>query len=199
MPVMRGLQLGVRIGYSLPTGHLGGDSGNANTALSDLETAIVPLGLDAGFRLSPQVYVGGTAAWAPGTDANAPNPCKSSAVSCSRHDVQLRAEARYYFAPHERVGGWFAVGAGWEVATFSQTVAATTTTATRTGPVLADFQLGFDIRSERTAVGLYLGVSLATFMTQGVNPASPPVPTWIHDQVFHEWITFGIRGSYGPW
>jgi hypothetical protein len=198
MPATRGLQLGLRVGYAWPTGRVGGSAGSANTSLSDLETAIVPLGVDAGFRFSPNFYLGGSAVWAPGIAANAPNPCQSAGVSCSRQDAQLRAEARLYFQPHERVTGWFAFGAGWELAAFSQTVGSSTTTATRTGPIVADLQFGFDVRRDRTAVGPYLGVSLGRFVTQGVSPASPPVPTWIDEGMTHAWITLGMRGSYGP-
>ena len=120
-------------------------------------------------------------------------------VSCFRQDAQLRGEARFYFAPDAKVGGWLAVGAGWEVASFAQSVGSSTTTATRTGPILPDMQLGFDIRHGATAVGFYLGVSLAMYVTQGVDPSSTPVATWFEEHAVHSWITLGMRGSYGPW
>src|ERR1700679_2752082 len=53
MPVPRGLQLGARIGYALPTGRFGGDGSNASGSISNVETAIVPIGVDAGYRLPP--------------------------------------------------------------------------------------------------------------------------------------------------
>jgi hypothetical protein len=60
-------------------------------------------------------------------------------------------------------------------------------------------QLGFDMRHGATAVAFYFGVSLAMYLTQGVDPASAPVATWIEDRDVHAWVTFGMRGSYGPW
>jgi len=200
MPVPRGLQLGARIGYALPTGRFGGDASNASGSISDVETAIVPLGVDAGYRLTPHLYVGGTAVWAPGTAPHeAGNPCVQPGVSCFRQDAQLRGEARFYFAPDAKVGGWLSVGAGWEVASFAQSVGSSTITATRTGPILPDMQLGFDIRRGATAVGFYFGVSLAMYVTQGVDPSSTPVATWFEEHAVHSWITLGMRGSYGPW
>jgi len=200
MPVPRGLQLGARIGYALPTGRFGGDASNASGSISDVETAIVPLGVDAGYRLTPHVYVGGTAVWAPGSAPHeAGNPCAQPGVSCFRQDAQLRGEARFYFAPDAKVGGWVAVGAGWEVASFAQSVGSSTTTATRTGPIVPDMQLGFDIRRGATAVGFYFGVSLAMYLTQGVDPSPTPVATWFDEHAVHSWITLGMRGSYGPW
>jgi hypothetical protein len=200
MPVRRGLQLGARVGYALPVGRLGGDASGASASISDLETAIVPVGVDAGVRLSPRVYVGGTGVWALGTAPHLRNnPCQQLGVSCSRQDAQVRGEARFYFAPDANVGGWAALGAGWELASFAQTVGARTTTATRTGPILPDMQLGFDMRHGTTAVAFYFGVSLAMYLTRGVDPASAPVATWIEDRDVHVWVTFGMRGSYGPW
>jgi hypothetical protein len=60
-------------------------------------------------------------------------------------------------------------------------------------------QLGFDIRGGATAVGFYFGVSLAMYLTQGVDPSSTPVATWFDEHAVHSWITLGMRGSYGPW
>jgi hypothetical protein len=200
MPAPRGLQLGARIGYALPTGHLGGDATNSSTSLSELETAIVPIGVDVGFRLSPYIYLGGTGVWAPGISPNLTNnACQQVGVSCFRQDAQLRGEARFYFAPSAKVGGWLALGTGWELASFAQTLGSNTITATRTGPILPDMQLGFDIRRGATAVGFYFGWSLAMYLTQGLDPSSTPVATWIEDRAVHQWFTLGMRGSYGPW
>ncbi|HEY8089766.1 MAG TPA: hypothetical protein VIF09_18025 [Polyangiaceae bacterium] len=198
LPAPRGVQLGARVGYALPAGRLGG-TGGTSSSLSDLETAAIPVGVDAGYRLSPRLYVGGTAVWGPGTAPTAASPCSSSAVSCSRQEGQLRGEVRLYLAPEAKVGGWLAAGAGWEVASFGETVGGHTITATRTGFVLPDVELGFDVRRGATAVGLYFGLSVAMFLTQGLDPSSPPTSTWVGDPTVHTWMTFGLRGSYGPW
>lgn len=193
-----GFQLGARLGYSLPTGQLGG--GSFNTHLSDLETASVPVGLDAGVRLTPGLYVGGTVSWAPGITPNQGSPCKTSGVRCAEHDVQARAEARFYFAPQADSSGWFAAGVGWEVATFSQSMGGYSATSTLTGPIFPDLELGVDIKSRgRFALGPYIGLAVSTFVTDGVSPAVTPVATWIPNPSPHTWITLGLRGSYGPW
>ena len=49
MPVPRGLQLGARVGYALPTGRMGGGAQEPSASISDLETAIIPIGVDAGY------------------------------------------------------------------------------------------------------------------------------------------------------
>jgi hypothetical protein len=193
----RGFQLGARLGYAFPTGQLGG--GSFNTHVSDLETASVPVGLDAGLRLGPGLYVGGTVSWGPGISPNQGGPCKVSSVRCAEHDVQARAEARFYFAPQAKNTGWFAVGVGWEVATFAQSAGSYSATSTLTGPIFPDLELGVDIASRgRVALGPYFGLTVSTFVTDGVNPTAAPVATWIPNPSPHTWITLGLRGSYGP-
>jgi hypothetical protein len=196
-PVESGLQLGARIGYSLPEGALSAGSA-ASTNLSDLETATVPLGIDAGYRFSHLIYLGGTLAWAPGIAPNNPATCPAEGASCFRQDAQLRVEARLYFDPGKSVNWWAAFGTGWEVAAFSETERSRTVTATFTGPVLADLQIGFDSKSQ-PAIGPYFGLTIAEFLTEGINPAFAPVSTSIQDPGIHAWFTFGLHGSYGPW
>jgi hypothetical protein len=197
LPVPRGFQLGARLGYSVPTGAL--SAGASLTAhLSDLETATVPIGVDAGYRFSRGFYLGGTLAWGPGISPNSSRTCPAPS-SCFRQNAQLRIDARLYLARGTRVGWWAGLGAGWEVAAFAQTSHDSTVTATLTGPVLADLQVGFDWQRGRRAVGPYFGVALAEFLTDGVNPSAAPVDTWIPHPGIHTWITLGLRGSYGPW
>lgn len=197
MPAQQGLQLGARVGYALPNGQLS-NSSSLSTSMSDLESGSVPVGIDVGYRLSRGVYLGGTLVWGAGVSPNSPGTCPANA-SCFRQDAQLRAEARFYFAPQRRVTGWASVGAGWEVAAFSQSAGGNGATATLTGPVLADLELGFDVRHGALAIGPYFGLSIAEFLTHGQSPAPAAVPTWITDPSLHGWFTLGLRGAYGPW
>lgn len=197
LPAERGLQLGARIGYALPTGAVSGDA-SLSTPMSKLETASVPIGIDVGYRLSPKTYLGGTLVWGAGIAPNTPGTCPQNA-SCFRQDAQLRAEARFYFAPERKVSWWASVGAGWEVAAFSQSANGQGITATLTGPVLADLELGFDSRRGAGGIGPYFGFSAGEFLTHGESPAAAPVATWIDSPSVHVWFTLGLKGAYGPW
>jgi hypothetical protein len=191
----RGVQLGARLGYSLPTGTLSNGAA-ASTHLSDLETASVPIGIDAGFRFSHLAYLGATVAWGPGIAPNNPATCPPG-LSCFRQDAQLRVEGRLYFDPSNTVNWWMGFGAGWEVAAFAQSAGGSTVTATFTGPVFGDLQIGFDSRT-RPAIGPYFGLTFAEFVTEGIHPAAAPVSTWL-DPSLHVWFTLGLHGSYGGW
>jgi hypothetical protein len=176
-------------------------SGNApglSSRLNDLETATVPIAIDAGYRFSGAHYLGGTIVWGPGIAPNAGATCPPQ-YSCFRQDAQVRFEARQYLDPSARWGWWLGAGVGWEVATFSQSRDGASVTRTFTGPVFANLDLGVDARRDLPAIGPYLGVAVAEFVSQGLNPSSTPVSTWIPSPGLHAWITLGLRGSWGPW
>jgi hypothetical protein len=201
MPVEHGPQLGARIGYALPVGTISQASSGATsgpTHLSDLETASVPLGIDAGYRFSKVFYLGGTITWGLGIDPNSHRTCPAT-DSCWRQNAELRLDARFYFARERKVDWWTSLGTGWEVAAFSQSKQGNSVTSTLTGPVFADVQFGFDWRRGYRTFGPYFGLSVAEFLTRGVNPSAVPESTWMPDPGVHTWITLGLRGSYGPW
>jgi hypothetical protein len=193
----RGVQLGARLACSWPMGSFGSPAEGLASTISDQETAVVPVAVDAGYLLLRWFYLGGSLAWAPGIAPNTRGTCESSGVHCFRQDVQLLVDARLYMAPDARVTGWVSVDFGWELATFSSSVGSSTLTATYSGPVLLDGRIGFEVRAGSIAIAPYLGVAVGEFVTRGLNP-SPPVPTWI-GTTNHEWITLGLRGTYGPW
>ena len=194
-----GFVLGARLAYSWPVGALGTPGDGLGSYISDLETAAVPLAVDAGYLLRRWFYLGGSIAWAPGIGPNTPGPCESPGVHCFRQDVQALVDARLFFAPEAHVTGWLSVDAGWELATFASSVGGSTTTATFSGPVLFDGRIGFEVRSAPVAIGPYFGVAVGEFVTHGISPSpSPPRPTWI-GTASHEWVSVGLKGTYGPW
>lgn len=193
MPVDHGFQIGARFGASFPSGNLYG--GAAPTRLDDLDGPNFPFGIDLGYRLSPRFYVGGTLTWGQGTSSSVPS-CTAPA-SCFKEDTQIRLDARVYLAPHGKIGWWLGAGAGWELFGFSHTQGDSTSTATFMGPVLADVQLGFDIRKGMVAVGPFVGMAIGEFTTEALNPAFGGEPG-ITPSV-HVWLSLGLRGSYGPW
>jgi hypothetical protein len=195
----RGVQLGARLGYAVPVGSLRSTAGG--TDISNLEAASVPIGVDLGVRVSPATYLGGTVSWGAGIAPNGAEACARSNVHCAEHDVQARVEARVYFAPEKKVTGWLAAGLGWEVATYAQSIAGGySVTSTYSGPIFPDLQLGVDWRAAGGDVlfGPYVGMTIATFMTAGIDPAKTPAPTWVSSPPLHTWLTIGFHGSYGP-
>jgi hypothetical protein len=195
MPVTRGWQLGGHIAYELPLGSFEAASPPKTSPLvSDIDKAWVAFDFDAGFRFTRYVYLGGSLAWGPALSGGG-DFCGASGNSCAGHVAQLLVDARFYAAPDANVGAWFGVGGGWELAT----VVVNPGTETYTGPVLANLQIGFDVRGGALAIGPYFGVAIGEMVSKSITPAPAGGTPPIDERALHDWVTFGLRGSYGPW
>jgi hypothetical protein len=161
--------------------------------VSDVAETWLPLGLEGGYRISPGAYVGALLQWGPliGDDS----------VLCAacgfRYDLEALGEVRLYPFPNSAVTPWVSFGMGWEIMHLSFNDPSNPT-ATYEGPVLGNFQVGFDVRSKSFAAGPYFGAELAEFTTRSLDP-EPPGESSTFPQAVHEWFTVGLRGTYGPW
>ena len=193
LPSSRGPELGIRLGVEHPGGAVGAGSRATTPSVSDVATTGLPIGLDAGYRLGRNAYVGASVEVAP-TLAQGGGLC----VSCDGgYDVQGRTEIRFYALPASTWDPWLSAGFGWEALHVAQGQGSAS--ATYDGPVLGNVQVGLDVRSRAIAVGPYFGVSLAEFVMHSLDPSPAGETSSISGRVVHEWFTFGVRGSYGPW
>ena len=185
------LVLGAHAGVAHPGGRLGGGSTSTTPRVGELAPTWVPLGLDAGARLAPRVYVGASFDWGP-TSWQSGGGC----VACGPGSAfEAVAEAQFLLAPRSTYDPWLSVASGWDVlhATFGQGEAS----ATYSGPVVTRVRFGIDVRGHHVAVGPYLGLSVAEFTRHTLSPATPGVSASVGALAAHEWFTLGIRGTYG--
>jgi hypothetical protein len=190
--------LGVRIGIAYPSGSVGAGSPATTPAVGDVATTWLPIGIDAGYRLWPSAYLGGTLEWGP-TVGLGNGLCGACDVG---YDLQVRAEVRFYMlpsrAPYPTLDPWLSFGFGWEVLHAALGFGSVSDGATYDGPILGNLQIGLDVRSHAIAVGPYFGLSLAEFVRHSLDPAPPGETSSIDGRVVHEWFTLGLRGTYGP-
>jgi hypothetical protein len=188
MPAREGWQVGVRVGVAHPGGQLGAGSPATTPNLSDLAETALPLGIDAGYRIVPALYLGASLVWAP-----AFGDASTYCAACGfRYDVQATSDLRVYLLPYAFATPWLSFGSGWEVLHVSFTPG----DATYQGPIVANLQAGVDLRKGRVAFGPYVGAAFAVFSLRSLDPSPPnePVPAY----GIHEWFTLGLHGSYGP-
>jgi hypothetical protein len=185
----RGLELGLQIVIAHPAGAVGAGSPATTPRVGDLAPTWLPVGLDGGYRVTPHVYLGATLEWGPIT---------GQALGCPgcgfRYDLQGRAELRLHALPRNTFDPWLSLGFGWEVLQLSLPSAS----ATYNGPVLTHLEVGVDVRSKVIAVGPYFGLSLSEFATHSLDPVPPGETSSVEGQAVHEWFSFGLRGTYGP-
>jgi hypothetical protein len=201
-------EFGARLAFGLPFGSLAG--GNGSDLDHTASNMIVPLWLDAGFRLASNWYVGtyfsfGLTSLA---DQFVNGECKLQGVGCSSNDTRLGIDAAYHVLPDGRFDPWFGVGFGYEW--LSETLTADTAASATGAPIknsagvagweFVNFQTGLDFRLLNGALGV--GPFLTVTIDQYNHSSSPSdnnggtTGQSITNQALHEWFLFGAKGDY---
>ncbi len=187
-----GLELAFRTGFALPLGDVGGVSGSPPASLSDSFHAFLPLGVEAGYRFTPNVYAGLVFDYAFGF----PNNCPSGA-SCSGHDVGLGFDVRYHTLPGEPVDPWFGIGAGYEWLSLAQTQGGSSADAGANGFEFVHVDFGADfLTSPNLRLGSFLQFKLGQYRTVDGSSGGSSFSTEIPNKALHEFLTVGFRISF---
>lgn len=187
-----GWEFGLRSGYALAFGKLA-----ANTdPISDDVSGMIPIWVDAGYRITPHFYVGayfqyGFILLADGCDG------------CSAKDIRLGANVHYHVLPHASVDPWLGAGLGYEWLSASQTtgsgLTARTLDATFHGFELLNLQAGVDFRiSDKGTVGPFVAFTFDQASTQTVSSGNQSSSTSDFDKAFHHWLYLGVRVAFIP-
>jgi len=197
------LSLGARVGYAIAMGDAFKDpSDGSKEKLSDSVKGAIPFQLDASYRLSPHLAVGGYFSYGFGfvndSTAMGGGVCDQSGVDCSATSMRLGVQAIWSmtylsksFVP------WAAVGAGWEWVGFDAKAGGISASYDLSGPEFLNLQFGGDYKlGEKASVGPYLALSLGQY-----SKAKVEVPGFMSgemdiDKTLHQWFGFGVRGTF---
>ena len=191
-----GLELGARLGYSIPLGSL---TGAQNAALRNTVSGRLPFGLDVGYRISPSFYIGGSFQYAAlFVASNATTGCGQGEVSCSGHDLQLGILAAYHPVQAGALDPWVGLGIGYESAEVDVTQGSMSASARVTGFQFLNLLAGADYKLDSNfGIGPLVSLSLGEYSNQQACAAGGQcVSTSISNSALHEWLTFGVRGAY---
>ncbi|HEY8039520.1 MAG TPA: hypothetical protein VIF15_06990, partial [Polyangiaceae bacterium] len=122
-----GVEVGLRTGYAIPLGQIQGLPPNAPAGaptadLSKVFSGVIPIWVDAGYRLNPNIYIGAFFQYGIGlvNTANDATPgCAQSGVSCSASDMMFGIDAHYHLMPDQTIDPWVGLGVGYEIASLS--------------------------------------------------------------------------------
>jgi hypothetical protein len=163
---------------------------------------MVPLWLDAGYRLSRQFYVGAYFQWAPAFVSD--DSCPKN-LSCSAYDLRGGANVQWHFkwiiAEGTWAGAfdpWVGLGVGYESAIVHLESVASGARSLQSyyGPEYGNLQLGADYVGGAIHVGAFGSLSLTQFLgTTQTNPSGSFAYS-IPDPRLHMWISVGLRGQY---
>lgn len=192
----RGIAFGIRLGY----GHPLGNSGEA-TKLSTSIQGMVPIWIDAGYRISPQFYVGAFFQYGLGFAPDTPG----CAAGCTLSDIRFGLNGHYHFALSEKMQPWVGIGFGLENVVSSSDSGfdnatlggAITGNAALHGIEFINLQGGLDIAGQTRffSFGPFVTFSVGQFSTAEVGSGAVPI-TYDLKKALHLWLIVGLRGQF---
>lgn len=206
-----GFELGARLGYGIPMGKLADDG--ADSDLSNYISGMVPLQLDVGYRVIPNLMVGGYFMYGFGiTGDSLDKSCDAAKAlgvdaSCSAHDLRLGLQAQYHFMPEGDVDPWLGAGLGYEWLSFGVDVSSggvsQKNTITGRGFEFINLQGGVDFPlAPNFGLGPFLSFSVGQYSkasTDCSGTGCDPTDSGSQDidnKAMHEWLTIGARGTF---
>lgn len=194
-----GFEGGLRTGYAVALGET-----SDNNDLDDLVSGVIPIWVDAGYRMDESLFFGGYFQYGFGFVGNGPDDgCDASGVDCSTSSMRLGAQIHYHVSPDSSADVWFGYGLGYEWLNFSVDAPSAEFSATASGFEFANLQLGIDFRaSENFYIGPVLSFSLGQYSSQDYDDCSGTAAVLcsvdgdIDDTSLHEWLFLGIRGGF---
>ena len=207
-----GLQVGVRTGY-------GGGTGIVYSGLPvrDASSGGIPIILDLGVRVLPQLYAGLYGSFAPIFTKSNPLSCPDG-LDCTTQQWRFGVQFDFHYMPASRFDPYIGLGGGYEIlhSNVSGPVPVPTPLGTFPGNVnaniidrgweFANLTFGFDARFNRAvALGPFISGSLneygihsgtQTVTVAGNQVAATPVTNVNHG--LHELFFAGLRGTFNP-
>jgi hypothetical protein len=179
--------LGARTGYAIPLGDADGTA-----KMSDTVSGQIPLQLDIGYRLAnTQLTLGGYFSYGFGSVAGTTQDlCDLNNVSCSSSSLRVGVQMLYALAtPQEPTQPWIGLGLGYDSITVSGV-----NDVTISGTEFLNFQGGMDWKVGATgSLGAFASFSLGQYSDISGSGFSGTLA----DKKMHQWLTVGLRGSFG--
>ena len=192
-----GFTLALRAGYGIPMG----DAVMAGK-LSDGVSGKIPLWVDAGYRIDKSIFVGAYFQYGLGlvneSKALGGAVCDQPGVSCSAYALRFGVQGIYNFAPDASFAPWAGLGIGYEIASLSAEQAGLSGSVTYRGFEFVNLQVGGDFKvSPAFSVGPYAAFSIGQFSNEKLEVTGlPAVDGSIADKATHEWLQFGVKGTF---
>jgi hypothetical protein len=196
-PARKGFQLALRSGYMVPFGQASGAPGDT---MGNTFSGQVPLLVDIGGKLSPNVFLGGYLGLGfGGTAGETSNVCSRDNVTCVTASLRLGIEAQYQFTPDASTNPWIGYGIGIESTAFSGSNGGTTYSVAAAGWEFGHFMAGLDFRLSKTiGIGPMVDFSLAEYNTISVNENGQTSNGTVANKALHEWLLVGPRLVFFP-
>jgi hypothetical protein len=192
-----GVSVGLRVAWGFPIGSVATDD-----RLGSNFSGILPIWFDAGYRISPAIYVGGYFQWAVGFISS--DVCVAPLTACSGDDVRFGLNLHWHVksalgagAWAEEFDPWLGVGAGYEIASITLERGGDKSKVNYRGFEFASLQVGGDyLGLGSMRLGPFVSFSLGEYTRTTVSVPTGPTSHSINDPALHAWLMLGLRGQY---
>jgi hypothetical protein len=164
---------------------------------------MIPLWLDAGYRMNESVFFGGFFQYGFGfVGEDFVGVCDMTGVDCGISTMRLGAQIHYHVTPREPADFWLGYGFGYEWLTFSAEASGNELSFTAHGFEFANFQGGVDFMAAPSFyLGPFLSFSLGQYGDVSTDCSGAACMGFggggnLDDKALHEWFVIGIRGGY---
>jgi hypothetical protein len=206
------LHLGLRTGFGMPLGKYADVRTQATfrdedvNSLGDDTYGVIPLWLDVGYRLHPNLMLGAYLMYGvvlPKT-ASASDPLGGgcpNGFDCSASGVRFGLQGQYSFAPDAAIKPWvgLAVGYEWIQSELSGELfgAALDAATTHSGPDLLQLQTGVDFSIDSSfALGPFAAASAMQYTSCSLILSGDASSCELNDGGWHGWLVLGARGAF---
>ncbi len=177
--------LGLRtLGVAFPMGNTASGS-----KLGDLTSALIPLWLEVGYMVTPNVMLGAYAQYAiAGGGANWVG---------SGSDIRLGVQGQYHPNARGTVDPWVGLGIGYEILKMNADLLGYTASMTLKGPEFANLQACVDFNVWSTLrIGPFASFSIDEYTTGSASmPGAGSQSGSIDNKSLHEWFMIGGHAS----
>ncbi|HMJ16410.1 MAG TPA: outer membrane beta-barrel protein [Polyangiaceae bacterium] len=196
-----GFEAGLRTGYGVPFGEGAEDAQDISDAIS----GIIPLWIDVGYRVTPNVFVGAYFQYGLGFEGeDIEDACDLDGIDCSVSSHRLGAQLHYHFSPRRSADPWLGLGFGYEWYNAHVEAGDGELSASISGFEFANLQGGVDFYpGEHFYLGPFVSFSLDQYDSLDVECSGAGNEFCdgfgdgdIEDKSIHNWFVVGIRGGY---
>jgi len=181
-----GVNVGLRTGYAIALG-----DGSENAPMSDLIKGAIPLHLDATYRITPTINAGLYFGYGLGMKGD-----KAADGIDSVNTMSYGLQANMLF-PSDGIAGWAGVFAGLENVKMSGTTNNFSVTSTTRG-WQAGLQGGADWKvAPGFTAGPFASLAFGKYGSMEAEAGDISQSSDIEKTAMHQWLTLGVRGSYG--
>jgi outer membrane protein W len=187
--------IGLRTGYAIAMGKV---ADGADNDLSDGISGHIPIWLDLGYMVTPNVMLGLYGHYGFGLLASdISDYCDTGNLDCSASVVRVGAQGQYHFSPMDQIDPWLGVGIGYEWMSLSMSGSGIDRTGGAHGFEFLNLQGGADFKlSPAFGLGPFASFSLGQYGTMTLSGSGADRTESIDQKAFHEWLTLGVRGAF---